>query len=130
MIKDQLKDYEEYVRSCTYNGANHIDGVSIFFTPSENSKSKELHERTSTGFVNGYYKGRSNHFAAIYDLFCNEYIVGNINSYRVEPTPDPFLLLKSYFDALKNNSLPNDSPYAIKNLRHDIYSRISKKQGL
>jgi hypothetical protein len=127
MVKDQLKNYEEYVKACTYNGSANIDVAQIMYAPDSHAKSKELYDNTQTGFINGYYKVKNNYFSAIYDLFCNEYIEGNIHKYRVEPTPYPFLLLKSYFDALKNNSLSNDSPYSIKNLAHDILEYQKRK---
>lgn len=124
MIKDQLKDYEEEAKVLTYNGAGEIEGVQMQYT--YHPKAKEFIDKP-IGFINGYYNVSNNYFAGIYDLFCNEYIVGNIHKYHVEPTPYPFLLLKSYFDALKNNSLPKDSPYSIKNLAHDILEYQKRK---
>lgn len=128
MIKDQLKNYEECVKACSYNGSPNIDSANILYTPNSHAKSKELWDNAKTGFINGYYNDKNNYFAAIYDLFCNEYIEGNIHKYNVEPTPYPFLLLKSYFDALENNSLPNDNPYSIKNLARDII-KYQKDKG-
>lgn len=124
MITDQLKDYEEEVRVLTYNDSANIEYVQMQYT--YHPKAKELADKP-IGFINGYYNISNNFFAGIYDLYCNEYVVGNIHKYHVEPTPYPFLLLKCYFDALKNNSLPKNNPYSIKNLSSDILEEQERK---